>query len=103
MGTNVEIVWPNATARPPENDTYTANVTAVLKEIGDVAVQQPTNASELSQTQDLFGTFFSSFSPGRSVSDSNVYVPISKAATFFGTEECNQIIVKLADSDQVTR
>jgi len=30
---NVEIIWTNATARPPKNETYTGHVTAVLQEI----------------------------------------------------------------------
>ena len=63
VGSSIEIVWSNATARPPQNLTYTGNVTAVLKEIGDVASEQPSDSSSISQTQNLFGTFFSSFQP----------------------------------------
>ena len=94
VGSSIEIVWSNATARPPQNLTYTGNVTAVLKEIGDVASEQPSDSSSISQTQNLFGTFFSSFSPGRTISDSSIYAPISQAERFFGTDECDQIIVK---------
>ena len=102
VDSSIEIVWTNATARPSENKTYLGHVTGVLKEIGDVTVEQSSSASALSQTQNLFGTFFNSFSPGKLISDSSVYVPISQAETFFGTEECSQIIVKLRDSNQAT-
>jgi len=72
----VEIIWTNATARPPRNETYTGDVTAVLKEIGGFGVGGP--------------------------SDSSVYIPISQAQSFFGTDECSQIIVKLKNSDKAT-
>jgi putative ABC transport system permease protein len=71
-----EIVWVNATVLPPINEHYTANVTAVLKEIGGFGFGGP--------------------------SDSNVYIPISQAESFFGTDECDAIIVKLTNSDQTT-
>jgi putative ABC transport system permease protein len=73
---DVEIIWTNATARPPQNVTYTGTVTAVLKEIGGFGLGGP--------------------------SDSGVYVPVSQAQSFFDTDECNQIIVKLKNSDQAT-
>jgi putative ABC transport system permease protein len=73
---DVEIIWTNATARPPQNETYTGTVTAVLKEIGGFGLGGP--------------------------SDSGVYIPISQAQSFFDTDECNQIIVKLKNSDQAT-
>jgi putative ABC transport system permease protein len=69
-----EIIWTNVTARPPTDETYMGNVTAVLKEIGGFGVGGP--------------------------SDSSVYIPISKAQTFFGTDECSMIIVKLKSSDK---
>ncbi len=72
----VEIIWTNATARPPKNESYTGQITAVLKEIGGFG----------------FG----------GLSDMGVYIPISQAQSFFDTDECNQIIVKLADSNQAT-
>jgi len=72
----VEIIWTNATARPPRNETYTGHVTAVLKEIGGFGIGGP--------------------------SDSNVYIPVSQAQSFFGTDECSQIIVKLVNSDKAT-
>jgi putative ABC transport system permease protein len=73
---NVEIIWTNATARPPKNETYTGQITAVLKEIGGFSFGGP--------------------------SDTGVYVPISQAQSFFDTNECSQIVVKLKNSDQAT-
>jgi len=71
-----EIIWTNATARPPRNETYTGSVTAVLKEVGGFGVGGP--------------------------SDYSVYIPISQAQSFFGTDECSQIIVELKNSDEAT-
>jgi putative ABC transport system permease protein len=76
VGENVDIIWTNATARPPKNETYTGQVTAVLKEIGGFSFGGP--------------------------SDTGVYIPISQAQSFFDTDECSQIIVKLTNSDQAT-
>jgi putative ABC transport system permease protein len=73
---DVEIIWINATTLPPKNETYAGHVAAVLKEIGGFGVFGP--------------------------SDSSVYVPISQAQSFFGTEECNTIIVKLKNDDDAT-
>ena len=73
---NVEIIWTNATARPPINETYTGTVTAVLKKIGGFSFGGP--------------------------SDTGVYIPISQAQSFFDTDEVSQIIVKLKNSDQAT-
>jgi putative ABC transport system permease protein len=72
----VEIIWTNATKIPPVNETYTGTVAAVLKEIGGFGIIGP--------------------------SDSAVYIPISQAQSFFGTDECNSIIVRLANDDQAT-
>ena len=73
---NVEIAWLNATTLPPKEETYTGHVTAVLKEIGGFGVGGP--------------------------SDSGVYIPISQAQSFFGTDECTMIIVKLKNDDKAT-
>lgn len=73
---NVEILWINATLRPPKNETYTGQVSALLKEIGGFGLTGP--------------------------SDSNVYIPISQAQSFFGTDECDRIIVKLESDDETT-
>jgi putative ABC transport system permease protein len=71
----VEMAWLNATARPPIYETYTGQVTAVLKEIGGFGIGP---------------------------SDSSVYIPISQAQSFFGTDECDMIIVKLKNDDNAT-
>jgi putative ABC transport system permease protein len=73
---SLEIIWTNATARPPENKTYTGYVEAVLNKIGGFGVGGP--------------------------SDYNIYIPISQAQSFFGTTECNSIIVKLKSDDEAT-
>jgi putative ABC transport system permease protein len=70
----VEILWPNATARPPRNETYTGYVAAILKEVGGFGIGGP--------------------------SDTNIYIPLSQAESFFGTKECSTIIVKLKNSDK---
>jgi putative ABC transport system permease protein len=75
-GEDVQIIWTNATARPPQNESYTAHVAAVLQEVGGFAFGGP--------------------------SDRNIYMPISTAQEFFNTSECETIIVKLANSDQAT-
>ena len=72
----VEIIWTNATTLPPIKEAYSGNVTAVLKEIGGFGIGGP--------------------------SDSGVYIPISQAQSFFGTEECDMIIVTLTNDDQTT-
>jgi putative ABC transport system permease protein len=72
---DVEIIWTNATARPPKNETYTGHVSAVLQEVGGFGIGP---------------------------SDSSVYIPISKAESFFGTDECDMIIVKLENDDKAT-
>jgi len=72
----VEILWTNGTARPPSNETYTGTVNAVLREVGGFGIGGP--------------------------SDSSIYIPISKAQSFFKTDECSQIIVKLANSEKET-
>ena len=76
VGDSIGIRWINATARPPENKTYTGQVAAVLKEVGGFGFGGP--------------------------SDAGVYIPISQAEFFFGTDECTQIIVKLSNSNQAT-
>lgn len=76
VGDNVAIVWTNATARPPKNETYTGTISAVLHKIGGFSFGGP--------------------------SDTGVYIPIAQAQSFFATDECNQIIVKLSNSDQAT-
>jgi len=71
----VEIIWTNATMLPPKNENYTGTVTAVLKEIGGFGIGP---------------------------SDFKVYIPISQAQSFFGTDECDTIIVQLENDDDAT-
>lgn len=71
----LEISWLNASVRPPENKTYSAKVLAVLEEVG-----------------------FSLVGP----SDINIYIPISQFQDFFGTNEIDNIIVKLTSDDDIT-
>jgi putative ABC transport system permease protein len=72
----VNIKWINATTLPATNETYTGHVGAILKEIGGFGVGGPL--------------------------DTGVYIPISQAKSFFGTDVCNTIIVKLANDDKAT-
>jgi putative ABC transport system permease protein len=72
----IDITWINATKIPAVPETYTGHVTAVLKEIGGFGIIGP--------------------------SDYDVYVPISQAQSFFGTDECDSIIVKLVNDDKAT-
>jgi putative ABC transport system permease protein len=71
----VEIIWTNATKLPFQNETYTGHVAAILKEIGGFGIGP---------------------------SDSRVYIPISQAQSFFGTDECDTIVVQLEDDDDAT-
>jgi putative ABC transport system permease protein len=76
VGDSVEILWTNTTARPLRNETYTGEIAAVLQEVGGFTIGGP--------------------------SDSNIYIPISQAQSFFGTEKCETIIVKLKSDDKAT-
>jgi len=75
-GDNIGIVWSNATTLPVVNETYTAQVSAVLQKIGGFGIGGP--------------------------SDTGVYIPLSKAESFFGTDQCDMIIVQLKSSDNAT-
>jgi putative ABC transport system permease protein len=75
-GDDVEIAWTNGTARPPKNETYTANVAAVLQTVGGFSFGGP--------------------------SDTDVYIPLAQAQSFFGTDECDTILVKVTNSDKAT-
>ena len=75
-GDAVTISWPNSTQIPVTNSTYTATVAAVLDKIGGFSVGGP--------------------------ADTGVYVPISKAESFFGTDQASEIVVKLKNSDNAT-
>ena len=75
-GDDINILWTNATTLPPVNETYTAHVSAVLQKVGGFGIGGP--------------------------SDAGVYIPLNKAESFFGTDECDMIIVKLKSSDNAT-
>jgi putative ABC transport system permease protein len=70
---DVSIIWTNNTIVPFVNETYTAYVSAVLDRIGGFGLGGP--------------------------SDTGVYVPLSQAEKFFGTDQADEIIVKLKSSD----
>lgn len=75
-GDRINITWTNATTLPPVNETYTANVVGILNKIGGFGIGGP--------------------------SDTGVYIPLSKAESFFGTEQADMIIVTLKSSDNAT-
>jgi putative ABC transport system permease protein len=70
------VIWTNATRLPFVNETYTAHVSAVLQKIGGFGFVGP--------------------------SDTGVYIPLSQAQSFFGTDEATFIIVQLKNSDNAT-
>jgi putative ABC transport system permease protein len=73
---DVSIIWTNNTIVPFVNETYTAHVFAVLERIGGFGLAGP--------------------------SDTGVYVPLSQAERFFGSDQADEIIVKLKSSDAAT-
>jgi putative ABC transport system permease protein len=76
VGDHINITWTNATTLPPVNETYTADVAGVLQKIGGFGIGGP--------------------------SDTGVYIPVQQAEGFFGSDECDMILVKLANSDNAT-
>jgi putative ABC transport system permease protein len=75
-GEYINIIWVNASYLPPVNETYTAYVTAVLPKIGGFGIGGP--------------------------SDTGIYIPITQAESFFGTDQADMIIVQLKSSDNAT-
>jgi putative ABC transport system permease protein len=75
-GDNVGVVWTNATTLPVENESYTAQVSGVLQKVGGFGLAGP--------------------------SDTGVYMPLTQAETFFGTNQCEMIIVQLKNSNNAT-
>lgn len=73
---SVELVWVNATVRPPKNETYSGQVVAVLEEVGGFGFVGP--------------------------SDTSLYIPVSQAQSFFGTDEVDSIIVQIESDDETT-
>lgn len=76
VGDVVDVVWTNTTVRTVENKTYDATVAAVLEEIGGLSLTGP--------------------------SDTTVYISLEEAQSFFATDECNRIVVKIANEDAAT-
>ncbi len=74
--TKIDLTWTNNSRVPFVNETYTANVAAVLSRIGGFGVGGP--------------------------SDTAIYVPLSQAEKFFGTDQADMIIVKLKSGDPAT-
>jgi putative ABC transport system permease protein len=75
-GDDIGIVWTNATTLPVVNETYTAQVSGVLQKVGGFGIGGP--------------------------SDTGMYIPISRAESFFGTDQCDMVIVQLKSSDNAT-
>jgi putative ABC transport system permease protein len=75
-GDSINLTWTNATVLPPINETYIAEVSGVLPRIGGFGIGGP--------------------------SDTGVYIPLNKAQSFFGTDQCDMIIVTLKNSDNAT-
>lgn len=76
VGDNVEVIWTNVTQLSFENKTYVGHVSGVLQKIGGFSFVGP--------------------------SDTGIYIPLSQAQEFFGTDEASAIIVKLRGSDNAT-
>jgi putative ABC transport system permease protein len=75
-GDQASIIWTNVTQLKFTNETYNGQISAVLDKIGGFSFVGP--------------------------SDTGVYIPISQAQSFFGTDEASLIIVKLQNSDNAT-
>jgi putative ABC transport system permease protein len=76
-GDRVTLGWLNATGSMTfVNETYTAQVSGVLGSVGGFGIGGP--------------------------SDNGVYIPLSTAESFFGTDTCDRIIVTLTSSDNET-
>jgi putative ABC transport system permease protein len=74
LNDKLDISWTNFTAF--QNVTYVGTVSAILDPIGGFSVGGP--------------------------SDSGVYIPLTWAENFFATDQCDVIIVQLANSDNAT-
>ena len=71
-----EIIWSTRSGFALKNESYTGVVASVLKEVGGFS---------------LGGT-----------ADSTVYIPLLQAQSFFGSDECNAIIVQLESDSEAT-
>ena len=75
-GQDVNLIWTNVTQLTFTNETYEGQVSAVLQKIGGFSFVGP--------------------------SDQGIYIPLSKAQSFFGTDQASIIIVQLKNSDKTT-
>ena len=75
-GDNVGIIWTNASTSQIVNETYTAQVAGIIQKVGGFGAAGP--------------------------SDTGVYMPLTKAESFFGTNQCDYIIVQLKNSNNAT-
>ncbi len=75
-GNNVDVIWTNVTQLTFTNESYSGQVSAVLEKIGGFSFVGP--------------------------ADQGVYIPLSKAQSFFGTDQASMIIVQLKNSDKAT-
>jgi len=76
VGDSVQLSWVNATFNKSVTEAYIGNVTAVLNEIGGFGIG--------------------------GLSDYNVYISLTQAESFFGTDQCNSVIVQLSNDQQAT-
>jgi putative ABC transport system permease protein len=74
IGEQIEITWTTRSGFQVENKTLSANLTAILEDVGSASIGGPT--------------------------DNGVYVPIETAQNFFNTTEVPTIIVQLTESTE---
>ncbi|MCL2134030.1 MAG: ABC transporter permease [Candidatus Bathyarchaeota archaeon] len=75
-GDEINLLWLNATSFPTVNENCTVQVSGVLDTVGGFGMGGP--------------------------SDTGVYIPLSSAESFFGTDACDMIIVTLTNTDKAT-
>jgi putative ABC transport system permease protein len=76
VGDYVNMTWTTGSITRPVTKHYVFHVVAVLKEIGGLSISGP--------------------------SDAQVYIPITTAQTIFETDQVNQILIQLVNSEQTT-
>jgi len=76
VGDEINITWTTGPISKPIARSHVFLVVAVLQEIGGFGIGSP--------------------------SDNQAYIPITTAQTIFNTDQCDQIVVQLADTNQAT-
>jgi putative ABC transport system permease protein len=76
VGDYINVTWTTGSITKPVMKSYVFHVASVLKEIGGFSISGP--------------------------SDTQVYIPISTAQTIFETDQVNQIMIQLVNSEQTT-